>query len=191
MSDSACKVPDHLIRSRQGSGDRSIDRRRHAVVQESDEAGSDVEASDEDEDAEAKAERLGRRLAQQQDAQPSTSGRQAAEARVRAAVLEGRGARIKRKGKGGEVGTADLDQEGDGRLCAMDGPVAVQADGQVGQKQAVGNGVRLGSKREQIGRDREAAAANGVSKSSRDVLAGVARQQRDLLLSLQPGAASS
>ena len=155
-------------------------------MQESDEAGSDAEASDEDEDAEAKVERLGRRLAQNQDLQPSTSGRQAAEDRVRAAVSEGRGARPKRKGRSSEAAATELDQEGDGRLCATEGPVVVQVNGQIGQKQ---KGLRLGSKRDQAGWDMEAAAASGVNIGSRNVLAAVARQQREHLLSSQSGAA--
>lgn len=155
-------------------------------MQEPDEAGSDAEASDEDEDAEAKAERLGRRLAQNEILQPSTSGRQAAEDRVRAAVSEGRGARSKRKGRSSEAAATELDQEGDGRFCATEGPVAVQANGQVGQKQ---KGLRVGSKRDQAGSDMEAAAASGVNIGSRDVLAAVARQQREHLMNSQPGAA--
>lgn len=161
--------------------------RFHFYSQEADEHGSDVDFSDGDEDAEAKAERLGRRLAPGQDEQPSTSGRQAAEARVRAAATERRAAQAPSKGKGSKRRLTEGDQGEDGRLCATDGPVAVSGSGRVSEQTA---GAVRRSKRQQeqrgwSGSETAAAVADG---EGRDVLAVVAQQQRELLLKSQSGA---
>lgn len=161
--------------------------RFHSYSQEADEHGSDVDFSDGDEDAEAKAERLGRRLAPGQDEQPSTSGRQAAEARVRAAATERRAAQAPSKGKGSKRRLTEGDQGEDGRLCATDGPVAVSGSGRVSEQTA---GAVRRSKRQQeqrgwSGSETAAAVADG---EGRDVLAVVAQQQRELLLKSQSGA---
>ncbi len=158
------------------------------VIQESDEAGSDAEVSDEDEDADAKAERMGRRLAgTDPGAQPSTSGRQAAEARVRAAVSEGGGARAKRKGTRSEAGPTEPDEAGDSRVCITEGPVAVQSDEQVSRRRTRSASQQQPADVDGIGGE-AALVASGVNGGSRDVFAAVARQQREQLLAAQPGA---
>lgn len=155
-------------------------------MQESDRDGSEAEGSDEDEDTEAKAERLGRRLApnQNQSEQPHTSGRQAADARVRTAVAEGRGTQGTQKRGGSKDGSREVDTDEGGRLCATEGPIAVEGDKQTRRKQAAGGS---GSDRGQI----EATGSEGAaafSGSGRGVLAAVAQQQREQLLSARPGA---
>ncbi|BDA46715.1 probable U3 small nucleolar RNA-associated protein 14 homolog A [Coccomyxa sp. Obi] len=161
--------------------------RQQPQDEEADEHGSDADFSDEDEDAEAKAERLGSRLAPDQDKQPSTSGRQAAEARVRAAATERQAAKAPSKGKGSKGGPTEADQGEDGRLCATDGPVAVSGSGLI-SKQAMGATRRSKRQQEQRGWDGSKRAPVVADGEGRGVLAAVAQQQRELLLNLQSSA---
>lgn len=152
-------------------------------------------SSDEDEDAEAKAERLGQRLAaaaaQAEEDGPSTSGREAAAARVRAAAAASASSqkRQSRRRKGSnadqEAAAADDNAGGGGRLCMTAGTLEVwSGDLQAARQQAVNpaGDQMLANGASQIREDGIVAGS-----SSKSVLAAAARKQRQDFISQKPG----
>jgi hypothetical protein len=143
--------------------------------------GSEAEVSNEEEDAGAKAERLGRRLADAQGTEvASTSGREAAAARVQAAA---RGA--KAQGKRVRKGERDAEQaeldDVNGRVCETDGPVDL-GFGKIQRHKAPASTVAVAT-----GQNGTVQGVLQGFNHSRSVLADAALKQREELLSAQPG----
>ena len=183
-----CSVLQFLSCTHDGQGVQ----RTLGLMQESDEGVSEADASDADEDAEAKAERLGLHQASRDDVQPASAPRAAAgfsqaagKKRASPANAEGSNKKSKR-----EYQLDDL----------MNGSTVKQKSSKKERKAARQPDARSnGSASREMESQPEATAADlqnsaqgeGYEPYRRDVLADVARKQREHLLGTKIGTTTS